>query len=67
MRMVLLSPPTPAAAAAPILLDLAIAAPPARAAEIKLGDVGMRAQPLRGTVEHHAAVLHHVAVVRHLQ
>src|SRR5215471_19176286 len=52
-------PPAPA-----ILLDVAIAAPRAGgAAEVELLHVGMRAQPLGGTVEHDAAVLHHVAVV----
>src|SRR6476646_10779899 len=55
------------AAAAAVLLDVAIAAPSTAAAEIELGDVGMRAQPLGRAVDHHAAVLHHVAVIGHLE
>src|SRR5437899_2125001 len=56
--------PAPAAA---VLLDLAIAAPRAGPAEVELRDVGVRTQPLRRAVEHHAAVLHHVAVIRDRQ
>src|SRR5438105_4609014 len=53
--------PAPAAA---ILLDVAVAAPrTAGAAEIELGNVGVRTQPLRRAVEHHAAVFHHVTVI----
>src|SRR5436853_1691373 len=48
--------PTPRAT---ILLDLAVTAPGARAAEIELGDVRVRAQSLGGAVEDNAAVLHY--------
>src|SRR5437763_374540 len=50
---------------ATVLLDLAITAPGARAAEIELRDVRVRAQSLGGAVEDDAAVLHHVAVIGH--
>src|SRR3954466_5226992 len=56
--------PAPAAA---VLLHIAVAAPRAGAAEVELGDVGMRAQPLGRAVEHYAAVFHDVAVVGDLQ
>src|SRR5438067_418132 len=53
--------------AATVLLDVTIAAPRTGAAEIELGDVRVRAQPLRRAVEDHAAVLHHVAIIGDLQ
>src|SRR5436305_8362064 len=48
---------------ATVLLDLAVTAPGARAAEIELRHVRVRAQSLGRTVEDDAAVLHHVAVI----
>src|SRR3954463_650188 len=51
------------ASRAAVLLDLAIAAARARAAEIELGDIRVRAQALRCAVEHHPAVLHHITIV----
>src|SRR3954464_1770335 len=69
------------AAAAAILLDVAVAAARAGAAEIELRDAGpraaspeinpravrVRAQPRGRAIEPHPAVLHHVAVVGALE
>src|SRR5438067_6270456 len=55
------------AARAVVLLDLPVAAASARAAEIELRDIAVRAQPLRRTVEHDAAVLHHIAIVGNIE
>src|SRR5438874_1584717 len=51
--------------AAPVLLDVPVAAPrrAAAGAEVELTHVGMLAQPLRHAVQDDAAVLHDVAVV----
>src|SRR5437868_15369902 len=48
---------------ATVLLDLAVTAPGARAAEIELRHVGVRAQSLGGAGEDDAAALHHVPVI----
>src|SRR5687768_5639693 len=54
-------------AAAAVLLDVAVAAAPAGAAEVELLDVLVRAQPLGRAVQHDAAVLEYVGMVGHLQ
>src|SRR3954464_11132677 len=51
------------ASRAAVLLDLAIAAARARAAEIELGNIGVRAQALRCAVEHHPSLIRHITIV----
>src|SRR3954467_2835217 len=51
------------ASRAAVLLDLSYAAARARAAEIELRDLGVRAQALRCAVEHDPAVLHHITKI----
>src|SRR5256885_13775918 len=56
--------PAPRAA---VLLDFAVAAPRAGAAQIELRDIRMRAQALRRAVEYDAAVFHDIAIVRDIE
>src|SRR5256885_17054047 len=55
------------ASRAAVLLDLAIAAARARAAEIELGDIGVRAPAPRWAVGHHPAGFPHITLIGDLQ